>query len=215
MPWLEAFVQALDRDVIPDEGFFAEFLLDALLRGDTLARYQAYGIGIMNGVLAENEARVRENLPPFPGLWVPRRSANQDRGGNPNGPRQETPPPERRPPPDDEDESARVRDEIVFEAASRTVRKEVAAIRKQAERTASAAGLVSFAHAAALEWAESFYDRHAQTLSEALKLEVAAARDYCEKHRMDLAGRGLAVLDEWERDAPAALVELALAKTLR
>ena len=38
----------------------------AILRGDQLARYQAYQIGLLNGFLNRNEVRAKENLNPVP-----------------------------------------------------------------------------------------------------------------------------------------------------
>jgi hypothetical protein len=205
MPWLEAFTQALDRDVIPEEHFFVEFLLDALLRPDTLQRYQAYGIGIMNGVLAENEARVRENLKPWPGLWEPRRSANQDRGGNPDGPRQDVPPPApRRFDEDDEDEAAADRAwKIALASADRIVRREVAVIRKWAPRFADDASL--------RKWAAEFSAAHVDELVQALALDTVVARKYCaDLCAAIVSGRG-EFSDEYERNQPAALARLAFA----
>ena len=49
----------------PDE-LFAEFLVEGLLRGDTITRYQAYEIGLRNGWLTVGEVRRRENLNPLP-----------------------------------------------------------------------------------------------------------------------------------------------------
>lgn len=42
--------------------------LDALLRSDTMARYQAHEIGIRAGFLQRSEARELEDLPPVPGI---------------------------------------------------------------------------------------------------------------------------------------------------
>jgi HK97 family phage portal protein len=80
--------------------FFIEFLLEGLLRGDTLARYQAYQLGLSSGWLTRNEVRTRENLNPLPGLDEPLQALNMGNpGGNPERTRQaEKPEPE-----DDED----------------------------------------------------------------------------------------------------------------
>jgi HK97 family phage portal protein len=107
-PWAVRFEQAFQRDLLDDDDDVClEFLFDALLRGSVLDRYQAHGIGIMNGFLAENEARAKENLNPHEGLWTPRRSVNQDRGAEPRAageakpPRRDDPPPAR----DDDEEN--------------------------------------------------------------------------------------------------------------
>lgn len=49
------------------ERYFAEFLVDSLLRGDTTSRNQAYSIGRQWGWLSVNEIRQRENMNPVPG----------------------------------------------------------------------------------------------------------------------------------------------------
>lgn len=68
--WLRIWEQAITRDLLsPKERatYYAEHSLDWLLRGDTLARYQAYQAAINAGWMAPNEARERENLNPLPG----------------------------------------------------------------------------------------------------------------------------------------------------
>ena len=47
--------------------YFAEFNVDGLLRGNILARYQAYQVGVQQGFLSRNEVRDLEGLPPFEG----------------------------------------------------------------------------------------------------------------------------------------------------
>jgi hypothetical protein len=53
------------------ERFFAEFLVDGLLRGDTLSRYQAYKEGIYAGWFTRADAREKENLNEIEGLEKP------------------------------------------------------------------------------------------------------------------------------------------------
>jgi HK97 family phage portal protein len=68
-PWLVRWEQELDRKCIPGRQptLFTQFVLDALLRGDTLSRYQAYQIAKTNGWLSPNEIRELENLNPRDG----------------------------------------------------------------------------------------------------------------------------------------------------
>lgn len=47
--------------------YFAEFLTDALLRGDTKTRYEAHQIALLNGIKNRNEVRVQENMNPVRG----------------------------------------------------------------------------------------------------------------------------------------------------
>jgi HK97 family phage portal protein len=68
-PWLVRFQQAINVRLIGEERgrYFAEFLPDALLRGDTVSRYQAHSIGRQNGWLSANDIREIENLNPIEG----------------------------------------------------------------------------------------------------------------------------------------------------
>lgn len=91
MPWLARWEQALMRDVFTpaDElnGFFPEFLVDALMRGDSNARSNYFTKALAGKWMTPNEVRARENMDPVP--W----------GDKPL----ETPgtPPSDQPPPDD------------------------------------------------------------------------------------------------------------------
>lgn len=69
-PWLVRWESRIAKDLLPatDRGqLFAEHLLTALLRGDTLARYQAYAIGRQWGYLSANDVRELENMNPAAG----------------------------------------------------------------------------------------------------------------------------------------------------
>ncbi|OII60104.1 phage portal protein [Streptomyces sp. CC53] len=68
--WLVRWEQAiLTQLLLPEERrrYFAEHLVDALLRGDTMTRYQAYAIGRQWGWLSSNDVRDKENLNPVDG----------------------------------------------------------------------------------------------------------------------------------------------------
>jgi HK97 family phage portal protein len=68
LPVLSAFEAALNKDfLLPSEKenrFFA-FDTHELTKGNVRERYQAYELGIKNGVLQIDEARHKENLPPL------------------------------------------------------------------------------------------------------------------------------------------------------
>lgn len=64
-PLLTRFEEAFTRKLFaPGEPYFAEFLVDGLLRADTSTRYAAYKTAIEAGFLTVDEVRQRENLPP-------------------------------------------------------------------------------------------------------------------------------------------------------
>jgi HK97 family phage portal protein len=68
--WLTRWEQAvLTQLLLPEERarYFPEHLVDALLRGNTVARYQAYAVGRQWGWLSANDVRERENMNPVEG----------------------------------------------------------------------------------------------------------------------------------------------------
>jgi HK97 family phage portal protein len=67
MYWLNKFAQEWTRKLLPASGdLYAEHVPEALLRGDTISRYTAYGLGRQWGFLSPNDCRRRENLKPIP-----------------------------------------------------------------------------------------------------------------------------------------------------
>lgn len=65
-PWLVRWEQQIGIDLIPEADFFAEFLVDAMLRGDALTRAQALWIQRQAGVINADEWREFENRNPLP-----------------------------------------------------------------------------------------------------------------------------------------------------
>lgn len=70
MPWAKRWEYAVNQQVIRTNTLYAELLFDALLRGTTLERYQAYQIAAGGNApfMSRAEVRQRENLPPIEGL---------------------------------------------------------------------------------------------------------------------------------------------------
>ncbi|WP_370002125.1 phage portal protein [Paenibacillus sp. RC84] len=69
-PWLIRWEQTINWklfDSNESKRFFAEFLIEGLLRGETKTRYEAYAIARQNGWLSVNEIRELENKNPIPG----------------------------------------------------------------------------------------------------------------------------------------------------
>ena len=64
--WLVRWEQQLNKDVVQDPNLFAEHLMDALLRGKTLDRYQANVFKIQMGAMVPNEWREQDNENPLP-----------------------------------------------------------------------------------------------------------------------------------------------------
>lgn len=71
MPWLKRWENRINKSLFTqadrDKGFFAEFNLDALLRGDFETRVAGYGQLINWGIMSPNEARAKENMNPREG----------------------------------------------------------------------------------------------------------------------------------------------------
>lgn len=68
-PWLVNWEAECNQKLIPaleSRQQFCEHLVDALLRGDTTARYQAYNVGRQGGWLSVNDIREFENMNPLP-----------------------------------------------------------------------------------------------------------------------------------------------------
>jgi len=67
-PWAIRWEQAIRKSILErftEQGTFVEFLMDALLRPDTMARAQANQVMLQNGALTIDEWRKRENLNPI------------------------------------------------------------------------------------------------------------------------------------------------------
>jgi len=76
-PWIKLREQIYNWRLFGEgerKTYFAEFLMDGLLRGDTATRTDSYQKRIMSGSMTPNEAREKENENPLPGgddLWMP------------------------------------------------------------------------------------------------------------------------------------------------
>jgi HK97 family phage portal protein len=69
-PWIERLEAALGRVLRAEgrpPGVFVKFNVDALLRGDSHKRMEAYRIGLQEGIYSPDEVRTWEDLPPIPG----------------------------------------------------------------------------------------------------------------------------------------------------
>lgn len=66
-PWLVRWEQAINIELfgLDSNRYFAEFVVDGLLRGDIKSRYEAYAIGVQNGFLSANDISEMENRNPI------------------------------------------------------------------------------------------------------------------------------------------------------
>jgi HK97 family phage portal protein len=70
LPWLKLWEGAISRSLLNAEErgeYFAEFLIDDLVRADLAQRFTAYSQAVTNGILSPNEVRSAENRSPYPG----------------------------------------------------------------------------------------------------------------------------------------------------
>ena len=68
-PWLVRWEQAIQQQLMPERdqaNFFAEFLVDGLLRGDTQSRFQAFATARQWGWMSADDIRELENMNPLP-----------------------------------------------------------------------------------------------------------------------------------------------------
>lgn len=69
-PWCKLWESAILDQLIPEEDqdeYFAEFLLDDLMRGDIVKRYESYAKGRQWGWMSANDVREKENMNPIKG----------------------------------------------------------------------------------------------------------------------------------------------------
>lgn len=70
MPWLVRHEQAIYRDLLNEterKTLFAKYIVEGMLRGDALSRYQSYQLAINNTILTPNEIRELEDRNPVEG----------------------------------------------------------------------------------------------------------------------------------------------------
>ncbi len=203
--------QAIQRDLLTDdeqEDFYAEFLMDALLRGDLKARGQFYQLAIMSGWMNRNEVRGKENLNPGPealdeylepmNMW-----RADDRADLEARPRQARRPAEAR-------EQLRTRFGVratllALEAGSRIVRRELKAVERAAKEHAQDGEGWS-------TWLRTFYADHAQFVAKTLNVPLAVAQAYAARQgaRLEASPTGIAVTEDWPWTIPSDLAALAL-----
>lgn len=192
LPWLTNWEQTISKDlIVASRYYFAEFLLDNLLRGDTKTRYEAYQIaaGGQAPWMIRNEIRLRENMNPLPGMDEPLQPLNMGPSGGPASP-------------------ARASDNLylrlmVRDAAARIIRKEIAAMGGAERRT----GGTGDAWRAAVS---EFYTDHGRLVSQVLGLSAADTERYIGGQRDALLLDGPAAMDEWEPRCVEELMNLAL-----
>lgn len=166
-PWCVRWEQGIKRDLLTERErreYFAEHLADALLRGDTLSRYQAYATARQNGWLSANDIREKENMNPVDGgdvYLVPLNMVPADEIGQ-DGQRSRADREQR------SLESERARNlvrsrrrlaasyrRVILDASERVVRREIADVRRAIKKFFGKRDAQQFSL-----WLKEFYDEH-------------------------------------------------------
>lgn len=211
--WARRIESAMLRDlVIAPQLYFVEHLLDGLLRGDIKTRYEAYAKAIQWGWMSPNDVRRLENMNPIPGGDVYLRPLNMQPFGGRDG------------------EAAGVSfahvgtdgkviplplpssnghalngqlQRLATDAATRVVRKEVAAMRKLIEKSGTDAD-------AWQAGVEAFYVDHARFVADTMRIPESDARQWARDQRDEILGDGPMVLERWETDRAPELAKLSV-----
>lgn len=182
-PWLRRLEQTIDRDLLTESerrDLFVEHLVDALLRGNIKDRYDAYSVGRQNGWLSANDIREKENMNPVEGGDTYLVPLNMQPAGEQPEPTGEPDPPAGEP--DDEMASVRQSEQrqleleietraqdtardrsqlaatyqaIIFDSASRIIRREVNDVRRAIGKFFGKRDEQSFSL-----WLNEFYEDH-------------------------------------------------------
>lgn len=227
--WFTRWEAEIARKLIVQAGMYAEHLADALLRGDTKSRFEAYNLALAQGWMNRDEVRARENLPPLPNgdgkvTLVPVNMAPLDKMVSGEAAAQAAPTP-----------SARVLGRVLEDAVGRMIRKETLAAKRAAKKPAEFGA-----------WLDEFYRDHGDTVRDALgpgfdalgelvdgpnfnRQKVAertadAAGGHCKRSLDELRAAVIAgpapelekrineLCDRWERSRPAEFANKVLEK---
>lgn len=198
-PWLVRWEQKIATDLILDLRLFAEFLIDALLRGDAKSRWEAYALARNIGVLSANEIRAPENMNALEGSegedrWRP---LNMARATDPTSAQLAA----------QRGSQAQATGRAALFAESLAVRL----VQREVDRVGAAAKRFAADGDGWATWLEDFYAGHAMDVAKAFHVDEAAGHAYAMRQVRELKSAGIACMELWPADRPAELVELALA----
>lgn len=184
--------------------YFAEFLLDALLRGTSKERAEVNTMYVREGIFSRNEVRIQENRNPLPGLDEPTRAANIGTTPNSGG---EAAAAARHPNPLPQGERGRSEgaraERIAVKSAERLVRREMRAVTEAAKRCASDTGAFH-------GWLDEFYREHVGLLMDELQMGGGEASAWCEGQKAEVMNFGVSALEGWPVERPSRLAAMAL-----
>jgi HK97 family phage portal protein len=190
--------QAIQRDlIVVKDTYFAEFLLEEKLRGDTAARAEYFSKALEGPWMWPSEIRQRENMNPDRAL--DELAKVRYRPGTPKGS-----PTSGAAPAPPSGRAALKGMLAVHDNAVRAIRRERVAIEKLAKKHASDVP----------GWQASlreFEAEHAGFIATTMRLPIEVARAYAAQHGSRLEAHGIVIFDEhWERAEADDLAALAL-----
>lgn len=189
MPWLKRWEQAVSTQLLLEkeqEMYFAEFLVDAIMRGDSTARAAYYNTMVTIGAMDRNEVREKENMNPREGLDEPLQPLNMAPAGTPPDKQQ---PPKKEPfmqpkrKKNDKQDAGRVDsafEKLFASIAGRVVRAETGAVSRIVSKNNLDKEKLS-------AWAEEFYSKHSAFIVQAFEGATTAYGQLSEK-TIDLQG---------------------------
>ena len=173
LPWMKRYEQEVDRKLLGgDRQFFAEHLVDSLLRADTKSRNESHKIAIESGWKSRNEVRIEENKNPLPGLdvmLVPLNFGPADQLGKKPKAVPPSEPPE--PPETDEEEARAICDRIAGVQRPLLEERLQSVLRVESDKIERARKRGGFS-----DWCDKFFKDHATYVRGAL---IPAVDTYC------------------------------------
>lgn len=204
-PWLIRWEQAINSHLLTtgqQQEYYAEHLVDALLRGDTASRYAAYAVGRQWGWLSADDVRQLENMNPLPSgqgraYLTPLNMVPADEAQA----MAEASPPQVQAGAQQQTAHYRL---LAEEAAGRVVRKEIAALTRAWERCEDGDGWKTAV--------SDFYREHVRLVAQSLQMPTSKAFNYCINRTINLSGRSDIpnYLIDSEYSAIAILANMAL-----
>ncbi len=212
MPWFQRWEQQLSRKLLTEEeiaaGYRFKVNVNALVRGDIATRSNLYTAAITSGWMTRNEVRALEDMNPLDGLDDPLVPLNlgvigddtddeatgdgtpEDEGGTNDTD------PDSDPAADSNERASFV---VVQACAERLVQNECNAVQRAVK------------HDDRVLRIDRFYDKHEQLLVDNLAIPVELARQYCARHREQLAnGQVLTELYlEWQTAGVVELINMS------
>lgn len=190
LPWLTRWKQAISRDlIIAPQAYFADFIVDALMRGNITSRYAAYATGRQWGWLSVNEIRSMENMNRVENGDVYLQPMNMEEAGIP--------------PLSDEGIDAAHYHLLAEESAGRLIRKEMAAIANISKKHDEESDAWKTA-------VIDFYTTHQQLVSQTMRIPLNSAGWHCDGQMLDLFKNGIETTNDWLTTSATKLAALAI-----